>query len=937
MKKYNFQSFENDANHVRLYTLKNGLQVYLAQNFDSPRIQTFIPVKTGSNNDPSDNTGLAHYLEHMMFKGTSKIGTLNWEKESVLLQKISDLYEKHKASSSIEEKKEIYHQIDQLSQEASQYALANEYDKLLSTIGASGTNAHTWLDETVYKNNIPSNEIKNWLKIESERFSELVLRLFHTELETVYEEFNRAQDNDSRLVHYAMLKALFPNHPNGQQTTLGSAEHLRNPSMEAIHKYFSTYYVPNNMAIVMVGDLDFEKTIALVDQYFGNLQYKELPKKTEIEEAPLKSKTTLEVFSPSSPRLHIAWRTDSYGTKASWLAEISFQILSNNGEVGLLDININQSQKALRAMAYHSPFKKYGYLSMAIIPKEDQSLEEAEALLLEEIEKLKRGDFPDWLISAVIKNFEIARTKSWETSEGLAFSIYETFIKERSWQQELEELSILEQITKEEVVAFAKEFFADNYVAIYKRQGENQNLIRVENPGITPVKLNKSDVSDFFKETSHNPVTPIQPVFVDYQAEVKEQYLSGKKLSFVQNKINNLAQLSFIFNLGTDHNKEIPLALNYLEYLGTDQYSAEDLRAQFYQLGVEYVSNINHERLMIQLSGLEENMPKALSILQHWFSNAIAEEDLYQETVNTILQTRSYAKNDKSRIALALNTYAKLEAESRFRDVLSKEHLLGLKGKDVIKIINTLFQYPYQIYFYGQHLDKFTPTLEQFITPESFPIPEPKKYIIPQTTGKIYFVHYDMVQAEIFNISKVSNVDLSLLGTANVFNEYFGSGLSSIVFQEIRESRSLAYSAYANYTYANELNKANYFSNYIGTQADKLTQAVEAMKQLMTKLPKEEGQFANAKENVLKQMATNRIPRRKLFTQYLAIQRYGIAHDLRKDIYHEVENLTWEDLEKFFNQEVIPAQFNTAILGNRNLLKDFPNAEELSLEEIFGY
>ncbi len=276
---YEYITITHDENRVRIYTLKNGLKVFLAQNFDAPRIQTFIPVRTGSNNDPADNTGLAHYLEHMMFKGTSRIGTQNWEKEKELLDQISALYEDHKAEQDPEKKKAIYKKIDEVSQEASQYAIANEYDKAISSLGATGTNAHTWFDETVYKNNIPNNELEKWLKIEKERFSEMTLRLFHTELESVYEEFNRAQDNDTRLVSYELMDALFPTHPNGQQTTLGKPEHLKNPSMKAIHKYFDEYYVPNNYAMVLVGDLDFEETIQLVDQYFGALPYKELPQK----------------------------------------------------------------------------------------------------------------------------------------------------------------------------------------------------------------------------------------------------------------------------------------------------------------------------------------------------------------------------------------------------------------------------------------------------------------------------------------------------------------------------------------------------------------------------------------------------------------------------------------------------------------------------------
>lgn len=137
-----------------------------------------------------------------------------------MLDEISDLYELHKSAENETEKKEIFKKIDEISTKAAEFAIPNEYDKLLSSIGATGTNAHTWLDETIYKNNIPKDELEKWLLIEKERFSELTLRLFHTELESVYEEFNRAQDNDGRLVNYALMELLFPTHPNGQQTTL---------------------------------------------------------------------------------------------------------------------------------------------------------------------------------------------------------------------------------------------------------------------------------------------------------------------------------------------------------------------------------------------------------------------------------------------------------------------------------------------------------------------------------------------------------------------------------------------------------------------------------------------------------------------------------------------------------------------------------------------
>ncbi|WP_332021841.1 M16 family metallopeptidase [Kaistella sp.] len=939
---YTYETVLNDKNGVRIYTLKNGLKVYLAQNFDAPKIQTYIPVRTGSNNDPADNTGLAHYLEHMMFKGTSKLASADWAKEKPLLDEISRLYEQHKAEQNPEKKKEIYKKIDEVSQEASKYAIANEYDKAISSLGASGTNAHTWLDETVYKNNIPNNELEKWLKVEKERFSELVLRLFHTELEAVYEEFNRAQDNDSRLVNYELMDALFPKHPNGQQTTIGKSEHLKNPSMIAIHKYFDTYYVPNNYAMVLVGDLDFDKTIKLVDQYFGSFEYKELPMKKMITEEPMTKIVERTVKSPSAPRLQLAWRTDSYGTHDARLAEIVANLLSNSGETGLIDLNINQSQKALRAFAYDSPFKTYGNFSMVIVPKNNQTLDEAKQLLLSQIELVKKGEFEEWQIPAIINDMKIRRMKSFETADGLATALYGSYINNQDWEKELGEISEYEKITKADVVKFANEFFKDNYVVIKKEKGINDKLVRVENPGITPIKLNKEAQSPFLKSILNEKSSEIKPEFIDFSKAIKTDQIAGKKASFVENKYNDIAQTYFIFPFGSDHDKELGLATQVLQYLGTNKLSAEALKEEFFKLGISHDFRTAPDQLMISLSGLEENMPKGIELLKNWLQNAKPDQKVYEENVKTILESREVAKKDKGRIMAALSNYAKFGKDSRFSDVVSEQRLKSIKSEEMTNKIKDLLAMPYEIFFYGNDFNKFKKYAKSFVEKETVKIPAKKIYPEPDTEGKVFFTNYDMVQTEMSKVAKGKPVNLKNFGKINVFNEYFGRGLSSIVFQEIRESKSLAYSAYVSYANNSELNRPDYITTYIGTQANKLPQAVSAMDELMANLPQVPAQFENAKNAALKQIASGRINRTNIFFNQLNLKKLGIDYDLRKDIYTEIEKLTLADVTNFYNAEVKPLKYNTAIIGKKENLdmaamSKMGTFHEVSLEEIFGY
>lgn len=941
-KNYEYFTVPNDENKVRIYTLKNGLKVFLAQNFDAPRIQTYIPVRTGSNNDPSDNTGLAHYLEHMMFKGTSKLGTCDWEKESVLLEKISDLYEEHKAEPDPEKKKIIYRKIDELSQEASRYAIANEYDKAISSLGATGTNAHTWFDETVYKNNIPNNELEKWLKIEKERFSELVLRLFHTELESVYEEFNRAQDNDSRLVQYELMDALFPTHPNGQQTTLGKAEHLKNPSMKTIHTYFDEYYVPNNYAIVMVGDLDFDKTIQLIDQYFGTIPYRELPKKTPVIEQPITGIVERTVKSPTTPRVQLAWRTESYGTNEVMLADIVANILSNRGEAGLLDLNINQTQKLLWAQAYAIGLKQYGYFSIVAVPKETQTLEEAKNLVLEQLELVKKGEFPDWMLTAIINDFKVQRMKALETADGLATNLYEAYIKDRTWEQELNEMDEYAKFTKEDVVNFANEFFKDNYVIINKEKGINDKLIRVENPGITPVKINREAQSEFLREILAEKTEDIQPEFIDYDKEILTDVIKDKKLSFVKNRYNDIAQVHFIFPLGSDHDRDLGMSTQVLQYLGTEKFSPDDLKKEFFKIGITNDFKTTNDQLTISLNGLEENIRKGIELLQHWMKDVKPDQDIYSQFVETVLENRAAVKKDRARIMTALTNYTKLGDFSRYTDIISKEELESSNVEVFTEKMKNLFSFPYQIFFYGRDLEVFKNYIGEYIETESMIIPEPKNYPEPETSGNVYFTSYDMVQMEMSRVGRGQMVNTENFGKINVFNEYFGRGLSSIVFQEIRESKSLAYSAYVSYAANSELNHPDYITTYIGTQPDKLQIAVDTMTELMAELPEVPAQFENAKNAALKQIASTRITRTNIFFNTLRLKKLNIHYDFRKDIYQQIEKLKFEDLKEFYNNYIKSVHFNTAIIGkkenlNMEAVNQMGNFKEVSLKDIFGH
>lgn len=349
---YNYKYVTNDPTQARFYTLKNGLTVILSPTKKDPRIQAYVAIKAGSKTDPATNTGLAHYLEHMLFKGTDKYGSLDWSKEKPELDKIDALYEQYNQTKDEAQRKALYKKIDSVSGVAAKYAIANEYDKMMTAMGAQGTNAWTSFEETVYTDDVPSSAIDKYLTVQAERFRNPILRIFHTELEAVYEEKNRSLDSDGSKVFETLFSELFKNHNYGQQTTIGTIEHLKNPSLVEIRKYFNTYYVPNNMGIVLSGDFNPDEVIAKIDKAFAYMQSKPVAKYTYKPETPLQAPIIKEITGPDAESLTIGFRLPGNKDKDALMADLIGSILTN-GKAGLLDLNLVKKQKLLRAGAFN--------------------------------------------------------------------------------------------------------------------------------------------------------------------------------------------------------------------------------------------------------------------------------------------------------------------------------------------------------------------------------------------------------------------------------------------------------------------------------------------------------------------------------------------------------------------------------------------------------
>ncbi|MGB5982593.1 MAG: insulinase family protein [Nonlabens sp.] len=942
---YSYETFEDDPTGLRLYTLDNGLKVYLGKNEEEPKIQTLIAVRAGSTYDPADNTGLAHYLEHMVFKGTDDIGTTDYEAEKELIQEISDLYEEHKAATDPEEKKKIYKKIDSVSYEASKISIANEYDKMVSSLGAEGTNAFTSNEQTVYVNTIPSNELEKWLTIESERFSKLVLRLFHTELEAVFEEFNRGQDSDGRKQYMAVLEALYPNHPYGTQSTIGIAEHLKNPSMEAINAYFDKYYVPNNMAVILVGDLDFDETIKQVDEAFGSYESKPVTHPTFEDQPELTEPIKKVVKGPTAENIYVAFRTDGKGSEDEVMVTLIDYMLANS-QAGLIDLNLNQKQMVQNASSFTNFDNDYGFHLMYGSPKKGQSLDEVRDLLLEQIEKIKKGEFEDWLLTAVVNDLRKSQVQQYENASSTAYAYLDAFIGFQEWPNRLEMLDKMKEITKEDVVAFANETYKNNYVEVHKEQGTDPDIAKVENPGITPIELNRGKESKWLANFNTMETPALKPQFVDYNKEIKKTKTdSGLEFSHIENPNNDLFNLYMILDMGSDHDRQVSLAAGYLDYLGTDKYSPEELKQEFYKLGVNYFVSSGSDRTYIAMSGLKENLEPGLELVEHLWNNAVADQESYNKYIDQIMKGREDGKSQKGNILFnGLMNYGKYGEDSRLRNIYTESELRAMDPSALVSKVKDLKDYKHRVFYYGKDKDAAMAAVNTHhkIKSDLKDYPEKRNYEEQETGGNVYFVDYDMVQSEMVLLAKGEEFDPEQMAATRLFNTYFGSGLSSIVFQEIRESKSLAYSAYSAYQQASEKGKNDYVMAYIGTQANKMPQAIDAMMEIMTEMPEAQEQFEQAKESTLKQLAANRVTKSNIFWTYEGLKKRGISEDNRQKMYDIIKDMTLADLKGYFDKNISGEDYNVMVIGNKkdvdmNALSMLGRVQELDVDYLFNY
>ncbi|MCR4964067.1 MAG: insulinase family protein [Bacteroidales bacterium] len=943
---------------VTTYTLKNGMQVLACEDHQQPTIYGAVLVHAGGKNDPADNTGMAHYLEHLMFKGTDRLGTVNWEAEKPLLDEIDRLYDELHASTDDAQRKAIMNKINQTSSKAAQYAIPNEVDVILSKMGGTGVNAFTSNDVTCYHNQFPSNQLEKWLTVYTERFRRPVFRLFQSELEAVYEEFNMYSDQPMSVFFEDAIAAAYGDHPYGRPV-IGYQEHLKNPQTTAMEKFFMTYYHPFNMTLILVGDFDSQAIKPLLENTIGKLRNEyarekpaksaskmSTPKKEDKlkEVVPFQGIKTVTVAETPVNMGVIEYQTVGSGNKEAFALDMLSGLLNNEAETGLLDELVKEN-KLMEASAFNYAMLENGIYAFFYIPKmTGQSHEEAEKLVLGTIDRLRQGDFSNELFEAVKMEYLRDYYESIESQGSKFYTMIDLATNQFDPKVFIEREQLIRDMTKEDMMRLADQYFGENYL-IFRSSVGQKDIKRLEKPSWKPIVTKNAELSsEFAKKIELMPVRDAQPQILDFNQDVTKRLITpAHPLYYKENPYNDLFTLQLVYNYGNMDNSLLPVAVDYLSNQGTSKMSGSDFQLALQSLGANMTVTSSDRETYITISGFDNTLRDVLNLCKEKLSNPGNEEKYLQNIIDQRLSEAQVNQSDAGTWGSALYYYALYGKQSPYLTRPSVQDIRKVTGQKLLDIFANVMRENGAVTYVGRtSIDEVTDMLhESFKFNET--IGEKRRNVREQVqykAPKVFLASNNkFMQSNIYFLINGEQLDDRTIAMCNLYNEYMGGSMAGVIFQEIRELRSLGYSAYGAYMFDNRYKERGYTMGYLGTQADKTNDGVDAMKELLLQFPERPQKFEMAKVSAIRMAEADYVTFRAMPDKVRIWEEMGYQHDPRPERLKALKNMSMNDLKKFHQMNIANRPIVITIAGdarrfNLKTLKRIGGVSKVKYQDI---
>ena len=939
-----FVLFSKNPLSVKEYRLSNGLTVWLNEDNSQPKIIGSIIVKAGAKDSP--NTGVAHYFEHILFKGTDKIGTINYAEEKIWLDSISEKYDELARLSDPEKRLEIQKEINDLSIKAAEYVIPNEFNKLISQYGGTGLNAGTSWDYTMYFNTFTPQYMKQWCEINSERLINPVFRMFQSELETVYEEKNMYADMLGSQAVEKTIEQFFKPHPY-QYPIIGSTENLKNPRLSEMEEFFKTYYVAGNMGLVLSGDFDTEEVLPLLEATFGKIQKGSVEKPAIEMPAPIEGRVDLKAKIPI-PFVRgnaLLWRGVPSNHPDEIALSLAISFLSNENKTGLLD-KLTIDGKLMMSAAIPLSMNDAGAIAVIAIPNIPfQTYGSAQKLLFGALDKIKSGDISDEMFQSLKLEQERKHLLDLESLDTRNQKIIEVFAKGMTWSEYLKQTEKIKSITKQDVIDIANKYFSDNYFDVKKKTGKYPNA-KISKPPFKPIEaVNKEQESDYSKWLETLGSSEFTPRYLDFENDGPSVSLGDNRLVnlyYTPNDMNNVFSLTMNFEIGSRQLPTLSPLVSYLNYLGTDKQSVDQFNEELQQLGSTLNFNVHSTHFTISVSGFDDTFEETFKLVSYFLTNLKPDKSKLKKLTKEKKLEDKATRKSPDELSKALTEKVKFDKESEYLTRLSLKELKQVSGEQFISDLQKALSTEANFHYSGTlSQDQVAKIITQNFSINKINLNSDNpdfKEGIAYSQPKVFFYNdskatQSIVQAYILGPIQNSNYDKNL---AQLFNTYFGSGMSSLMFQEIREFRSLAYRA--NSSVENppvKLNdKAMRFNLFLSTQADKTTDAIQAVESLLAEMPLSEKRLKAAKESMINQ-AQSAYPNFRQKTQRVALyKRQGYSEDPNELLVENVSEMKLQDLEDFYTKNIQGKTVVYIVVGNKKKI-DMKQLEKIGeVEEM---
>ena len=904
------------------YKLDNGLTVMLWEDHDQPDVTGYVVVRAGAVDEPAEYTGLAHYLEHMLFKGTQKIGALDWEAEKPIYDSIIALYDQYCETTDPEQREKLATQINECSMREAKVSSTEDFFNLLDLIGAEGVNAFTSFDVTAYHNSFPEAEMYRWLTIFSDRLIDPVFRTFQAELENVFEEYNMYANNPSSQASKQLMQDIYKGSPY-ERDVIGHPEHLKNPRLSKLIEFYNTWYVPNNMALILVGDFDAEAAKPMIAETFSRLQPKELPARPSYPEVQLTGSKHYNLgYSPQ-----IAWVYP--GVKANDPDHVVLEFVCNflsNGQTGLLD-KITIDGEVQYAGVGLDARRNTGRIIIQAVPYYDanqqmfESDKATEKIVMKEIDKIKAGEISDEMIASLKRMYAQSYKVANESSDSKMNWLLSAFMYDMPLEQVLNANDHIQALTKEEIVRVAKKYFSQDHMTISFDEATKTNKAKtLPKPNIKPlepVKDAKTAYAEAFKKLPKGQLKQTFNNFNDVQVSSLGENIT---LHYTPNTKNDVFSLTLRYGVGEHEMPLLPYAaalMNNAGIMGNPATEGKDFAQQMAELGADVSYGCNDSYFYISISGEDGNMNKIMNLVNRQLLMPYLEKKQLDAIKGSEFFTRLSRQKRTAVQKSALMQYALYGDKSAYLDEVPFADIWGMGLPQVQSLLSSARTYALNVFYCGtltpEQLVAELPLTEGMRPSNSPFIQEKKTYEKPTV---FFLPNSDVQQADLYFYINGQPYDIASDVYSDAFNQYFSGGFSGIVLNEIRTKRSMAYTAYGVNQTPSLAGKNTNFIGYVGTQSDKVVDAINVYMDLLTTMPADTTRM-EAIRAALKQAAQTAKPSmRGKASTFEAWKRLGYNDDPAKVNAEKIDNLTYEQIEAFYKENIQGKPITIILMGD---------------------